>query len=555
MVELQRGAAVALLLLCFSGWGFSLPENHRPSPLSMEELSQAIVQVHDRYEIPYPPLADITLLYDGARVRAWIEACNEGKALPMPHRWFTGEGTGFSSMIYMSCVSFLTEKGWALAESAFGKRLGNDSVNERNRAILNAFLAIDNQEDMKKAVPRFFPFPTFLKRRGLGDGVSILLPDVAWKLLPSGSTPLARTLVYGDEGFLRGLGYDRKRVGPGYDIRRDPIAMASCIKVRMEKAVNGNDTYLPLRPGMPFAIAKKVAVGDFFADTIWFQPFFSAPDGVETGAEGRLYLKQGDQLFVVSLFSMVDSSHPAADGDLLLGEASSLLSTLQFPAEDTLLDSHRLAVLSELLHVGDVSLLRLELQTIVRETGSIHFPDSHGEPFWHKIFLDFDRDDPRREALLKLFISLGVNPDASGPSGKRAVDYAVEQGDARLLEDVLLARAHGDYLTKDGSTPLIEAASGGDVWCVLTLLRAGVNVDLPDIRGRSALHWAARHDYLAVAKLLLEKGASPENRDIAGKSPLDLSPVFQDMRRSPLFVMVQKFCGSPTWAKVQPEEQ
>ena len=55
------------------------------------------------------------------------------------------------------------------------------------------------------------------------------------------------------------------------------------------------------------------------------------------------------------------------------------------------------------------------------------------------------------------------------------------------------------------STPLLEAVKKGDLAAVRELLRqrGDVNVNVADVDGTSALHWAVHRDDLEAAKLLI----------------------------------------------------
>jgi ankyrin repeat protein len=52
------------------------------------------------------------------------------------------------------------------------------------------------------------------------------------------------------------------------------------------------------------------------------------------------------------------------------------------------------------------------------------------------------------------------------------------------------------------------------------MAREDVDLTLPDIRGRTPLHWACCFDYTLVSQLLQSNNVDPNARDISGHTPL-----------------------------------
>ena len=69
-------------------------------------------------------------------------------------------------------------------------------------------------------------------------------------------------------------------------------------------------------------------------------------------------------------------------------------------------------------------------------------------------------------------------------------------------------------------TRLVDAARRGDAKAVQTLLGEGVNVNLPQPDGATALHWAAHRDDLAMADMLIRAGADVNVAEDGGVMPL-----------------------------------
>jgi uncharacterized protein len=97
---------------------------------------------------------------------------------------------------------------------------------------------------------------------------------------------------------------------------------------------------------------------------------------------------------------------------------------------------------------------------------------------------------------------------------------------ARRLASWLIAATLGAAAASGAALsepPLVAAARAGDLPGVRRLLAARTDVNLSDVEGATALHWAAERNDLAVAEILLKAGAivAPANRH--GVTPLFLA--------------------------------
>lgn len=77
-----------------------------------------------------------------------------------------------------------------------------------------------------------------------------------------------------------------------------------------------------------------------------------------------------------------------------------------------------------------------------------------------------------------------------------------------------------DDIDEYGFTPLIESAITHQPKIAEQLILRGVDVNKPDVTGRTALHWAVDNNDIELARLLLTRGANPNAYTSAGLSVL-----------------------------------
>ncbi len=115
------------------------------------------------------------------------------------------------------------------------------------------------------------------------------------------------------------------------------------------------------------------------------------------------------------------------------------------------------------------------------------------------------------ELLLDNGANMNLNPD----TGRSAAVMAASEGHLDVLK-LLIER--GASPTAGQISPLHMAAKEGKTEIVRYLLAKGVNVDLRDADGRTALTYAASEGQTEVIKILLQAGADPELADKNGRS-------------------------------------
>ncbi|KAM0511528.1 hypothetical protein ACHAPE_009781 [Trichoderma viride] len=124
-----------------------------------------------------------------------------------------------------------------------------------------------------------------------------------------------------------------------------------------------------------------------------------------------------------------------------------------------------------------------------------------------------------QESTFTLLLQRGADIFAPGAAGS-ALFYVVDGvGCIKILEK-LLDLGFGKYQALgDSGVAQLRAAELGRLDAVKLFIERGVDVNLADKKGRTALHWAAVRDNFEMVQYLLKQGASLEIRDDEGYTP------------------------------------
>jgi len=129
-------------------------------------------------------------------------------------------------------------------------------------------------------------------------------------------------------------------------------------------------------------------------------------------------------------------------------------------------------------------------------------------------------------AVVQSLLKKGAQVNASEANfGQTALMYASRAGHADIVKMLLAAGAEPNVATKIGQTPkFIAPNSVPGFGFGVGILRGGVPADRgrrePTPGGMTPLHYAARHNHVEVARLLIEAGAKVNAREADDITPL-----------------------------------
>ncbi len=136
-----------------------------------------------------------------------------------------------------------------------------------------------------------------------------------------------------------------------------------------------------------------------------------------------------------------------------------------------------------------------------------------------------------QKELVKLFLSLVVNPDSKDGNGVTLLHHAVDYDSVEIAKLLLDNGASieknksepGSTIDKNSQVPapLLQIAVGNrNPEMVKLLLSSGADINLRDERGCTAFYYAVKSGESSIACFLIDKGAEVNTKTSVGRTPL-----------------------------------
>jgi ankyrin repeat protein len=167
---------------------------------------------------------------------------------------------------------------------------------------------------------------------------------------------------------------------------------------------------------------------------------------------------------------------------------------------------------------------KLTLRTLIQRKADVNAAQADGATAiqWAAYKNDIEMAD--------MLIAAGADVNRPNRDGATPLWLAAENGNAAMIERLLKAGADPDGRQANGATPLMMAARTGNVEAINALLAHKADPGLKEnLRGTTALMWAAEQSHPAALKTLIEHGAqvntasAPDTRN----SRLNIAPTIQ----------------------------
>eukprot|EP01112_Ceratiomyxa_fruticulosa_P002612 TRINITY_DN1275_c0_g1_i2.p1 TRINITY_DN1275_c0_g1~~TRINITY_DN1275_c0_g1_i2.p1 ORF type:complete len:292 (+),score=59.45 TRINITY_DN1275_c0_g1_i2:285-1160(+) len=125
--------------------------------------------------------------------------------------------------------------------------------------------------------------------------------------------------------------------------------------------------------------------------------------------------------------------------------------------------------------------------------------------------------------VFKELLKRGANINKTNTNDATPLDLAIKFKHTVIINELLNHPKLDINVKAKWGTFLITALRCEDVKTAMKLIEKGINVELTDASGCTALHWAAYNNQLEVVRALLKAGASPNCQDVNKDTPLHLA--------------------------------
>jgi ankyrin repeat protein len=207
---------------------------------------------------------------------------------------------------------------------------------------------------------------------------------------------------------------------------------------------------------------------------------------------------EGSPLFTAAMQIAVEQNYPAVVSALLAKQA---------PANLFLNDATTL--LYKAYSTG-----KTEIVNLLLDHGAV-CPEPGLNGMENILTIAAERKD---EAMIRRFLTAGANPQQVGPGGKSCTEVAVKSGNLPILDILLTHGGRADSLfinaVHEANRPLIDV-----------FVKHPLDLNLKDMPGNTALHYAVEAGDAALVATLLSKGSPWDSAGRIGQSAFSLAVV------------------------------
>ena len=112
---------------------------------------------------------------------------------------------------------------------------------------------------------------------------------------------------------------------------------------------------------------------------------------------------------------------------------------------------------------------------------------------------------------------------------------AAKKGNKKKIKSLLISGIDPNMQNKKGQTALHLASDEGHLEVIKFLIEKGTNIEAQDEEGRTALYDASGAENLRVMEFLIEKGANTKVKNNADEIPFDIAKKKSDKELMELF--------------------
>ncbi|KAL8853044.1 MAG: hypothetical protein Q9221_002074 [Calogaya cf. arnoldii] len=145
---------------------------------------------------------------------------------------------------------------------------------------------------------------------------------------------------------------------------------------------------------------------------------------------------------------------------------------------------------------------------------NINSKDSQGGTALHFACDSYVAETSSRVSAIKALFERGLDVNTRNNQGQTALHQAVQKGHRETVETLIICDSHLNVQDQTGSTPLMDAINYDKTNVALQLFQHGVDVNIQDANGMTALHFASAEGHLEIVQTMMKQQTSVANKSL-----------------------------------------